>query len=128
MSKQIIINLPVQNSELSKNFFKSLDLPLNEKLSDEKATCFNIDENIIIALLPVEHFSEIITNNTVADMSTNEMLLAIGMETQQDVDDMLNKAVLAGANELHERVSLPDIYAGSFKDLDGHMWNIFYMR
>jgi len=128
MSKQLLINLPVRSPEASKKFFTSLDLVLNEKLSDENATCFNIEDNIIVALLPVEHFKETINGNNVADETTNETLLAIGMESKEDVDTLLDKAVVAGGQELHERVDLPDIYAGSFKDLDGHLWNIFCMR
>jgi uncharacterized protein len=128
MPKQLLINLPVSDSEASVSFFKSLGLSLNEKLSDEHATCFNIEDNIIIALLPADHFKETIMGNNVADSKTNETLLAISMEGKQEVNDFLDKAVRAGGQELHERVDLPEIYAGSFKDLDGHLWNIFYMR
>jgi predicted lactoylglutathione lyase len=128
MSRQLLINLPVSNPEASKKFFMSLDLSLNEKLSDENATCFNIEENIIVALLPAEHFKEAINGNNVADQKTNETLLAIGMESEEDVNTLLDKAAVAGGQELHKRVDLPEIYAGTFKDLDGHLWNVFCMR
>lgn len=128
MTKQLLINLPVQNPSASKEFFTALGLTLNEKLSDENATCFNIEDNITIALLAAEHFKETIMGNDVADAKTNETLLAIGMESKEDVDAFLDKAVAAGGQELHDRVDMPGIYAGSFKDLDGHLWNIFHMR
>jgi predicted lactoylglutathione lyase len=128
MSKQLLINLPVRNRKASVSFFEALGLPLNEKLSDEQATCFNLEGNIVVVLLPIEHFKETINGNSVADQTTNEALLAIGMESRGDVDDLLDKATAAGGQELHERVDMPEIYAGTFKDLDGHLWNVFHMR
>lgn len=127
MSKQILINLPVHSPEASKKFFTALGFSLNEKLSDENATCFNIEDNIIVALLPSEHFEETINGNTVADAKTSETLLAVGVESKEAAAVLLDKAIAAGAHEVHERVDLPEIYAGSFKDLDGHLWNIFHM-
>ena len=37
MLKQLLINLPAAYPELAKNFYASLGLPPNNKLSDEKA-------------------------------------------------------------------------------------------
>jgi len=127
MPKQLLINLPVANPDASKAFYASLALPLNEKLSDEKATCFNLDENIIVALLPASHFKETIYGNEVAAPNTSEMQLAIGLDSKQAVNDLLDKAVAAGGHEVQERVDLPEIYAGTFQDLDGHLWNVFCM-
>jgi uncharacterized protein len=56
------------------------------------------------------------------------MQLAIGLDGKEPVDDLLDKAVAAGGQEMRERVDLPEIYAGTFKDLDGHLWNVFCMR
>ena len=128
MPKQLLVNLPVHDLEASKQFFAALGLPLNEKLTDEHATCFTIEDNIIVALLPVEHFKETILGSNVADATTHETLLAIGMERRTDVSDLLDKALAAGATEVHDRVDLSEIYAGTFKDLDGHLWNVFCMN
>ncbi|MET1032941.1 MAG: VOC family protein [Candidatus Saccharimonadales bacterium] len=127
MSKKILINLPVSDPQASKAFFVALGLAFNETLSDEHATCFNIEENIIVALLPAEHFKDTLMGNDAAAPTTNETVLAIGMESKEDVDALLDKAVAAGGTELHDRVDMPGIYAGTFKDLDGHFWNVFYM-
>lgn len=127
MPKKIIINLPVKDRVASKSFFGALGLPLNEKLSDDNATCFNIEDNIIIALLPVDHFRETIVGNSVADATTSETLLAIGTESKEAAQDLLDKVAAAGGQEVTDRYDMPEIYAGSFRDLDGHLWNIFYM-
>lgn len=128
MFKQLIINLPVKSVEDSKQFFSSIGLSFNEKLSDDNATCFDIEDRITIALLPNEHFKETINGNDVATTTTSETLLAIGVESNEAAQNLLDKAVKAGAEEIHERFESPEIYAGSFKDLDGHLWNIFCMH
>jgi predicted lactoylglutathione lyase len=61
-------------------------------------------------------------------VGTTETQLAIGVDSQQAVDDLLDKAVAAGGQEVQERVDLPEIYAGTFKDLDSHLWNVFHLN
>ena len=129
MSKLLLINLPVNDSQKSKDFFERLGFALNDKLTDANAVCFNIDNNIVIALLQVDHFKSAINNNEVADaIKSNEVLLSIGMDSKEEVDTLLIKAILAGGKELHEPRNLGWIYTRSFSDLDGHQWNIFYMN
>lgn len=55
-------------------------------------------------------------------------LPAVGMENKEAVNGLVDKAVKAGAKELHEPVEMLEMYARSFKDLDGHSWNVFYMQ
>lgn len=127
MSKQIIYNLPVKDIEKSKAFFTAMGLSLNEKLSDENATCFSIAENIVVALLPEPHFKEAIMGEMADAAKANEVLIAIGAESKAEVDMLVSNAVLAGGTELHEPADMGTIYGRSFTDLDHHKWNVFYM-
>jgi predicted lactoylglutathione lyase len=128
MSRQLLINLPVRDIQKSRSFFEALGLVLNQKLTDENATCFNIDDNIVIALLPAEHFKGAISGNEVADAEkTNEVLLSVGVESKEDVDSFAAKAAAAGAKEIGKPTDFGPIYGATFADLDGHQWNIFYM-
>jgi len=127
MTKQLLINMPVNNEEESTRFFKAAGFALNEEMSDEQATCFNIDENIIIALLPTAHFKDAINDGHVADATTHEVLLSIGMESKEEVDGLVDKALVAGGKQAQKTVDMPEIYGRTFTDLDGHLWNIFSM-
>lgn len=128
MKRQILINLPVSNLERSKLFFEELGLVFNKELTDENATCFNIDDNIIIALLPANHFKDAINNNEVVDATkSNEVLLSIGMESNESVDNMYFKAISAKAKEIGKPTDFGSIYGATFADLDGHQWNLFHM-
>jgi uncharacterized protein len=126
--RQLLINLPASDIQNSKVFFQELGLILNKELTDENATCFNIDDNIVIALLPKEHFKDVINNHEVADTTkSNEVLLAIGLGSKEEVDAMFSKAISAQAKEIGKPTDFGSIYAATFADLDGHQWNIYHM-
>jgi predicted lactoylglutathione lyase len=127
MTNRVIINLPVKDQNISKNFFTQVGFSLNPELTDEYATCFNIGENTVVALLNESHFKGI-TNKEVADTSkTAEVLISVGVQSKEEVNTLVDGAVTAGGKELHEPKDLGWIYGRSFADLDGHQWNIFYM-
>lgn len=128
MSRKILINLPVKDVEKSKIFFETLGLLLNEELTDENATCFSIDTNIILALLPAEHFGDVIQQHEVVDTTKqNEVLLAIGVENRTEVDTMATLAARAGGKELIRPTDYGTIYGATFADPDGHQWNVYHM-
>jgi predicted lactoylglutathione lyase len=59
--------------------------------------------------------------------SATEFSLGFAVETKEQVDEFLKKAVAAGAaltKAPHERPW--GVYSGYIKDLDGHLWEITY--
>lgn len=38
------------------------------------------------------------------------------------------KAIVAGATSPMAKQKMPAMYGGNFTDLDGHMWELFYME
>jgi predicted lactoylglutathione lyase len=126
--RQLIINLPASDIETSKYFFEQVGFALNKELTDENATCFSIDHNIVLAILPTGHFKGAINNNEVVDATkSNEMLLSVGLESKEQVDQMFSKAMSAHAKEIGKPTDFGSIYGATFADPDGHQWNIFYM-
>ena len=126
--RQLIINIPVKDPIVSKSFYESIGFELNAALTDEYATCFNISENTIIALLTAGHFKDAINNNEMVDATkSNEVLLSIGVESKQEVDSFAAKAIKAGGKEIGKPTDFGSIYGCTFTDLDGHQWNIYYM-
>lgn len=127
-AKQTLINIPVKDVNASKQFFIDIGFLLNEAMTDANATCFEIGTNVYVALLPEAHFKDA-TKKGLADTSkVSEMLLSFGVDSQDMVDKTVNGAVQAGAIELHDPIDLDSIYGRSFSDLDGHQWNIYYMK
>lgn len=128
MSKQVILNLPVKDSEKSKEFFLKMGLSIDAALTDANATCFVVIENVIVALLPESHFKEASMGEVADAAKVSEMLISVGTDSREEVDSLVDNAIKAGALEIHEPVDMDTIYGRSFADLDHHKWNIFYMH
>lgn len=127
MSKQIFVNLAVKDLEKSKAFFEALGYSINPQFSDENGACLVIDDGHIYAMLLTEaHFKQF-TNKALADAkNANETLIALSFESNQEVDAMYDKAIAAGGT-LHREEDLGFMYTKAIEDLDGHVFEFFYM-
>lgn len=127
MSKQIFVNLPVKDLQKSIAFFTELGFSFNPQFTDENAGSLVIDEGIVVMLL-AEPFFKTFTTKEISDASTTtEVLVCIGVESRQEVDEIVDKALAAGGQPANETNDMGFMYGRSFQDLDGHIWEITYM-
>jgi uncharacterized protein len=123
---QVFINLPVKDLERSKEFFIKLGYSFNPQFTDQNAACLVISDEIY-AMLLVHDFFKGFTKKEIADTSrTAEAIIALSTDSRKKVDELVNKAVKAGA-EPTDPVDHGFMYQWGFQDLDGHLWEIFYM-
>lgn len=127
MSNDIIINYPVADIAASEKFFSAVGLVIDREMSDDNALCVRIADNVVVALLPRDHFVEVSQKKITDSSEATEVLLAVGQSSRQAVDYLLEAALQAGASELHDPQDHGWIYGRSFADLDGHQWNIYWM-
>ncbi|HSH54152.1 MAG TPA: VOC family protein [Methylotenera sp.] len=124
---QIYINLPVKSLNQSIAFFTKLGFTFEPKFTDENATCMIVGENIFVMLL-VEHFFETFTTKPLSDAkASTEVILALSYESREKVDELVAKAVEAGGKTPNPVNDLGFMYQHGFEDLDGHLWEVFYM-
>lgn len=127
MSTKIFVNLPVKDLAVSMDFFAKLGFEFNPKFTNENAACMIVSEDIF-AMLLVESFFQTFTTKEIADTTrVTEVLTALSVETREAVDEMVNVAVEAGAQEAREASDQGFMYSRSFEDPDGHIWEIFWM-
>lgn len=127
MVKQIFLNLPVKDLNKTIEFFTKLGFKFNPQFTDENATCMIIGENIF-AMLLVEKFFKTFTKKEISDSKKyTEAILALATDSRKKVDDMVKKAIDAGGKEPRESQDHGWMYGRSFEDIDGHLWEIFYM-
>lgn len=128
MATKIFVNLPVRDLEKTKKFFSTLGYTYNQQFTDEKAACMVISEDIYAMLLSEPFFKGFIPNREMADTSkTKEVLLALSADSRKQVDELVDKAVAAGGKAFREPEDHGFMYARSFEDLDGHVWEILWM-
>ena len=127
MPTQIFLNLPVKDLQKTIHFFTMLGFTFNPQFTDKNATCMIIGENIF-AMLLVEPFFKTFIKKEICDANRNtEVLLGITAESRMEVDEILQKALKAGGREPREAQDHGWMYGRSFEDLDGHIWEVFYM-
>ena len=129
MVNQIFVNLCVKDLKKSIDFFSKLGFKFNSQFTDENATCMIIKKDTIFSMLIVEkYFKTFIPNKNVCDTKKDkEILTALSVDSKKDVDDLVNKAIKAGAKEFRETQDMGWMYVRAFEDLDYHIWEIFYM-
>lgn len=128
MATSIFVNLPVKDLEKSKQFFSKLGYTFNPQFTDQKAACMVISDTIYAMLLSEPFFKGFIPNKEIADTTkTKEVLTALSTDSRQQVDDMAEKAIAAGGKQFREPEDHGFMYARSFEDLDGHVWEVIWM-
>jgi hypothetical protein len=127
MATKIFVNLPVKNLNRSVEFFTKLGFKFNPQFTDENATCMIVGEDIFVMLL-VQKFFKTFTTKEISDATkSTEVILALTAESREEVDGMINKVIKAGGVEPNEPQDHGWMYGRSFQDIDGHLWEVFYM-
>jgi uncharacterized protein len=125
MIKQIFVNLPVKNLENSVKFFTALGFTFNPQFTDENATCMIIGENIFAMLLVEDYFKSFIDTPVSDANKSTEVLVALPVESRAEVDELVSKAIAAGGKSYRDAKDLGFMYSNGFRDVDGHVWEIF---
>jgi predicted lactoylglutathione lyase len=128
MATNIFVNLPVKDLEKTKEFFLKLGYTFNQQFTDEKAASLVISENIYAMLITEPFFKTFIPNKEIADTSkAKEVLVALSVDSKQQVDELADKAIAAGGKKFRDPEDHGFMYTRSFEDLDGHVWEVFWM-
>jgi predicted lactoylglutathione lyase len=127
MATQLFVNLPVKDLKRSVDFFTKLGYTFNPQFTDENATCMIVSDGIFVMLL-VESFFKTFIQKDIADAKrSTECILALSAESREKVDEHVRKAVDAGAKTPSAVKDYGFMYQHGFEDLDGHLWEVFYM-
>jgi uncharacterized protein len=125
---KMFVNLPVSDLQRSVEFFTRLGFSFDPRFTDENATCMLVGEDAYVMLL-VEKFFKGFTRKDIGDArSITEAIFALGVGSREAVDDLLDKALAAGAGPSMEPMDEAGMYGRSFEDLDGHLWEVFFMN
>lgn len=127
MVKDIFVNLPVKDLEKTKEFFAKLGFTFNPQFTNENAASLVLGDHLY-AMLLTEEFFKTFTKKTIVDTTnTIEVITALGVESREKVDEILEKAFAAGAAKVNEKYDYGWMYGGSFQDIDGHIWEVAFI-
>lgn len=127
MAKQLFVNLAVKDLKKAIDFYTKLGFKFNPKFTNDDATCMIINDNSF-AMLLVEPFFKSFLKKEIADTKNSaECILAFSLDSKKEVDEFADKALAAGATKSNDPSDQGFMYSRSFQDLDGHLWEAFYM-
>ncbi len=129
MATQMFVNLPVKDLGKTVAFFTALGFKFNPKFTSEQATCMVINEGVSCVMLLAEPFFKTFTPKPVSDATqTTEVLVALSCDSRAHVDELVKKAVAAGGSTPLASHDHGSMYQHGFQDLDGHLWELFWME
>ncbi|MDR6462826.1 VOC family protein [Chryseobacterium sediminis] len=122
----IYVNLPVKDVQKTREFWTELGFSINEQFSNDKAICVVMKENHIYTMFLKEEFFQTFTNRPFAKGDTTQVLLAIGANSREEVDQMVETAIGNGGSKYAEPVDYGWMYQSSFADINGHQWEVMH--
>jgi uncharacterized protein len=128
MAMQTFVNLPVKDLAKTREFFSKIGFSFDEQFSDESGTRMIVSDDTSVMLLVEPFFKGFISPQDIADTSAaREVIVGLSAESREQVDDLADKALAAGAESLGEPEDQGYMYMRGFRDLDGHQWSFIHM-
>jgi uncharacterized protein len=117
---QLFVNLPVKDLDRSTAFFTELGLPQFGAAPGMAAVVIN--EGSHVMLLEQSTFAGYASKDVSDPTTSTEVILVLGAESPAQVDEIVDKALAAGATPAGTPITEGDRYQRGFADLDGHHW------
>ena len=129
MQKMIFVNFPVEGLVKSTEFYKAVGFTLNPVDSDSNASCMVWSDSIFVMLLKQDFFKKFIATKQIVDAhNSSEVLLGLAIESKEEVDNFVKKALDCGGKlmPVAEIAGDEGMYFRDVEDLDGHIWEFGY--
>lgn len=126
-SRKIFVNLPVRDLGKSIEFFTRLGFSFDPQFTDDQATCMIVSDEAFVMLLTEDRFKDFITKKICDTSTQTEALFALEVDSREQVDALVATALDAGGAKANDPMDEGFMYGWSFQDLDGHLWEVFWM-
>ena len=127
MINGIFVNLPIENLKRSVEFFSALGFKFNEQFTDEQSTCMLVGENIYVMLVEHSKFKGFV-KKPIASKDVIEAILSLSCDSPEEVKTLAEKAFALGGKQVNELEDHGFMLSWGFEDLDGHLWDLFWMN
>jgi len=128
-NRKLFVNLAVGDLGRSVDFFTTLGFSFDPRFTDENATCMLVGEDAYFMLLVASRFGDFTKQELVDSHRQTEAILALTAESREEVDTFADLALASGGSPANDPTEIPDfMYGRSFRDPDGHHWEIFWMN
>ena len=124
----LYVNLPVVDLAKATVFYEALGFTKNPEFSNEDASAMIWDDTLSVMLLTHGFCGNFLGSKKIANAhETTEVLNALVFDSREAVDVFFDKAIAAGGGKTIETYDHGSMYGRDFEDLDGHIWEGFWM-
>lgn len=129
MTRDLWINLPVKDTDRSKEFFAAIGFTVEPQHPATDGAGVLVGENGVRVMLFPEATFEGFTRHGLPDTGkATQVLFSVGAGSRQEVDELARKVEEAGGTVFADPEEIQGwMYGCAFADLDGHRWNALYM-
>ncbi len=126
MSRTLFVNLPVDDLTKAIDFFGTLGFQPDPHASGPNTARLIVSDTCSVMLHQNATFRGY-THSDVTDTATSrEVIVGVSVDHRSEVDDLVNRAVAAGGEDLGGD-DQGFMYMRGFRDLDGHQWSLLHM-
>ncbi len=126
-ARKIFVNLAVEDLGRAIDFFTQLGFSFEPRFTDETATCMVVSDAAFVMLLLKDRFKDFTNKEIVDSTRQTEAIMAVSAVSREDVDHVADMALASGGSEANEPMDHGFMYARSFHDPDGHLWEVVWM-
>lgn len=123
-SRKVFVSLPVKDLDRSVRFFTGLGFAFSAQLTDDRATAMVVNDDAFVMLL-VEDFFTTFTGKPVP--TPDEVVIGLSADSPAEVDDLVQRALASGGSTSQDPIADGPMYGWSFRDPDGHHWELIHM-
>src|SRR4051812_46438758 len=126
----VFINMATGDVAAARDFYSKVGFQINEMFSTADNVFIILSDNVQLILGKADFFKQLGVQRPFVDATQQtEASVAVSAHSREEVDEVFNKAIAAGATSFGDAVEEKEIglYARAFFDLDGHKIDINYM-
>ena len=130
MSKQIYVNVPVNDLAKATTFYEALGFVKQPDFSNENATGLKWSDEIFVMLLTHDFYKKFLKDRDIADTSkTSGALLALSLDSKEAVQKFADTAKQNGGNCYQVDMGVPEdmMFGYEVLDPDGNHWEPVWM-
>ncbi|MDO9629056.1 MAG: hypothetical protein Q7I99_04065 [Acholeplasmataceae bacterium] len=125
MKADVFVNLCVLDVLKSRKFFEDLGFAVKEEYSDDSGYCLSFNDRTYAMMLGQEKYMMFSKNSVVDSFKHTELIFSLDVGSPKVVDEIIDKVIKLGGTEIGKALDDDFMYYRSFRDLDGHHFEVF---
>jgi hypothetical protein len=122
------IHLFTENIVELRKFYTKIGLKVKEDYSNEHVLCVELNKHSYLMVLEQSRFQSFHPTLKLAQNDVHSHFISLQLKSIEHVDQFMKKVVINGGVETEKATEDEWVYYRSFKDIDQHQFEVFYMK